>query len=135
MGREDDFGRQLLERVYECVLKSVRSSTTETHIVNKHTSSVQALTPFLCTHVYLCACALALVSFCMCGCSSVVECVEVSCFFSRVAYVSGQHVAAFAKHFPDCEFLPTDLEPECLASISAYVSEAGSQTIFINTHT
>ena len=42
-----------------------------------------------------------------------------------VAEGSGQHVTAFAKHFTAAQFQPTEMEPDCLASIAAYVSEAG----------
>ena len=42
-----------------------------------------------------------------------------------IAEGSGQHVTAFARSFANIVFLPSEADPECLASISAYVEEAG----------
>lgn len=46
-----------------------------------------------------------------------------------IAEGSGQHVSAFASTFPALEYLPTDLEAECRASIAAYVEEAGLSNV------
>ena len=48
-----------------------------------------------------------------------------------VAEGSGQHVTAFAKHFTAAQFQPTEMEPDCLASIAAYVSDAGGVHRFL----
>jgi SAM-dependent methyltransferase len=45
-------------------------------------------------------------------------------FVLTIAEGSGQHVVHFAKHLPHVTFQPTDLEPDALASITAYVEEA-----------
>lgn len=45
-------------------------------------------------------------------------------FVVTIAEGSGQHVVHFAKHLPQVTFLPTDGDPEALASIDAYVKEA-----------
>jgi len=46
-----------------------------------------------------------------------------------IAEGSGQHVAAFAQTFTDAVFVPTEANPDCLASISAYVADAGLNNV------
>jgi SAM-dependent methyltransferase len=45
-------------------------------------------------------------------------------FVLTIAEGSGQHVVHFAKHLPHVTFLPTDGDPDALASIAAYLDEA-----------
>ena len=45
-------------------------------------------------------------------------------FVVTIAEGSGQHVVHFAEHLPHVTFQPTDVDPNALASISAYVDEA-----------
>lgn len=46
-----------------------------------------------------------------------------------IAEGSGQHVVHFAKHLPHVTFQPTDLGPEALASINAYIEEAQCKNV------
>lgn len=43
----------------------------------------------------------------------------------EIASGSGQHVAWFATHHPHLQFQPTDLDPEHLVSVDAWVTDAG----------
>lgn len=43
----------------------------------------------------------------------------------EVASGSGQHAVHFARALPDLDFLPTDPDPEALASIAAWRAESG----------
>ena len=46
-------------------------------------------------------------------------------------------MTAFAERFPEIEFAPTDVDPACLASISAYIADAGyplSVTVSLHPH-
>ncbi len=48
-----------------------------------------------------------------------------SCRVLEIASGSGQHAVHFAEHLPHVQWYPTDVEPAHLASIAAYVEEAG----------
>jgi SAM-dependent methyltransferase len=50
-------------------------------------------------------------------------------FVVTIAEGSGQHVVHFAKHLPDVTFLPTDTDPDAVASIAAYVDAAGCTNV------
>ncbi|XP_078041534.1 methyltransferase-like 26 [Augochlora pura] len=43
--------------------------------------------------------------------------------FLEISSGSGQHIAHFARHFPQVTFYPSEYEPSLLHSISAYVNE------------
>lgn len=45
--------------------------------------------------------------------------------FVEIASGSGQHVAWFAAQLPGLQFVPTDLDPEHLVSVDAWVADAG----------
>jgi cyclopropane fatty-acyl-phospholipid synthase-like methyltransferase len=47
----------------------------------------------------------------------------------EVASGTGQHASYFAEHLPGLVFQPSDIDPENLASIRAWVSEAGSSNL------
>ncbi len=47
----------------------------------------------------------------------------------ELASGSGQHIAAFAAAFPGIHWMPTDVEPERLASIEAWRQESGQANI------
>lgn len=47
----------------------------------------------------------------------------------EIASGSGQHVAWFAEHLPALRFLPTDLAPDHVASVDAWVAEAGLENV------
>jgi SAM-dependent methyltransferase len=53
------------------------------------------------------------------------EFLQQPAFVVTIAEGSGQHVVHFAKHLPHVTFLPTDGDPDALASIDAHVKEAG----------
>ena len=47
----------------------------------------------------------------------------------ELASGSGQHVAYFARHLPQLNFVPSDVDPDNLASIRAYAAEAGDNVL------